>query len=208
MPSLRALADPDRLRDVYHRHAAGFDAHRHKILIERAWLDRALDLAPPGAVLDLGCGAVDPMGLHLARSGRPYVGLDFAPAMLDLARQRLAEASFIEADMRSLQLERRFALIVGWDSFFHLTPEDQRELLPRLVDHLDPGGVLLLTCGPEAGEVTGVVEGEPVYHASLALDEYTRRLAEHGAEVVDFVPEDPDCDFHSVLLARRLAGAG
>jgi trans-aconitate methyltransferase len=67
------------------------------------------------------------MGLHLARSERAHVGLDFAPGMLDLARQRLPAATFIECDIRALQLDRTFALVVGWDSFFDLTPEALRE---------------------------------------------------------------------------------
>ncbi|WP_374474609.1 hypothetical protein [Zoogloea sp.] len=33
---------------------------------------------------------------------------------------------------------------------------------------------------------------------------HRRLLGAHGFEVLDFVPEDPACGFHSIWLARRL----
>ena len=61
----------------------------------------------------------------------------------------------------------------------------------------------MLTVGPEAGEACGEVAGERVYHASLSREEYETRLAEAGLRVVAFRAEDPDCNGHSVLLARK-----
>ena len=46
--------------------------------------------------------------------------------------------------MRSLDLGRRFGGIVAWDSFFHLTADEQRALIPRLAGHLAPGRRLAL----------------------------------------------------------------
>lgn len=105
--------------------------------------------------------------------------------------------------MRSLALGRTFGGVIAWDSFFHLTRDEQRATLPRLADHVVRGGGLLFTCGHEEGEVTGTVEGEPVFHASLSPAEYAEILAREGLQVERFVAEDPDCDFHTVCLARR-----
>jgi len=204
MTDLEALADTARTREIYERHAEAFDRHRHRHLIERPWLDRALALAPPGTpALDLGCGAGEPIARYLHETGRELVGIDLAENMLSIARQRLASATFVRMDMQRLELDRTFGLIVAWDSFFHLTPNAQRATLPRMVAHLAPGGALLFTCGHQAGEVTGTVEGDTVYHASLDPVAYRTLLAEHGVDVVDFVAEDPDCDHHSIVLAQR-----
>lgn len=108
--------------------------------------------------------------------------------------------------MRALSLGTAFDAIIGWDSFFHLTQSEQRAALPRIAAHLSPGGRLLLSVGPKAGEVTGTVEGAPVYHASLDAEDYRAILADAGAPVEAFVPEDPSCDYHSVLLARKPRG--
>ena len=180
---------------------------RLRSLHEKPWLDRLLARVPPGGrVLDLGCGAGEPIPAYLIAQGREVTGLDFSPAMLALARSRFPAARWIEGDMRALDLPGRFHGIVGWDSFFHLMRVEQRALIPRLARHLEPGGGLLLTVGPRDGEAVGRVGDGPVYHASLSPAEYRDRLAEAGLEVAAFVPEDPATDGRSVLFA--VAGPG
>lgn len=192
------------LRGVYERQAAHWDATRSRGLHERRWLDRALAMTTPGSrVLDLGCGAGEPIATYLVAQGRRVWGVDFAAPMIGLASARLPDERWTVADMRSLDLGEEFAAIIGWDSFFHLTPPEQEALIPRLARHLAPGGALLLTVGPEAGEPLGAVGGEAVYHASLAAEEYRSLLAAAGIGVVAFVPNDPDCAGRSVLLGRR-----
>lgn len=196
----------ERTRETYDRHAAAFAAHRHAALFEAPWLDRMLaDVPQGGRVLDLGCGSGAPLGDYVAGKGFDVTGADFAPGMLAEARVRAPDRRFIEADMATLELGETFDAIFSWDAFFHLTPAQQRAALPRFAAHLAPGGRLLLTVGPEAGEVTGTVEGDPVYHASLSAPEYGAILAAAGAPVEAFVAEDPSCDFHTILLARRAA---
>ena len=196
-------------REVYDAAAAAFDANRPRSLFERPWLDRFLALVPPGArVLDLGCGAGEPIAAHLASRGHPVTGIDLSPAMLDLARARRPDGDWREGDMRALDLPERFGGIVAWDSFFHLTAEEQRAALPRIAAHLAPGGALLLTVGPGGGVALGSVAGRPVHHASLWLSEYAAILERAGAPVRAFAAEDPDCDRHSLLLARRPPAGG
>jgi hypothetical protein len=99
--------------------------------------------------------------------------------------------------------------VIAWDSLFHLTPADQRVALHRIAAHLAPGGRLLTTVGPRAGEARGRVcavgDERSVYHASLSPRGYLDALEAAGLELRAFVAEDPACDRHSVLLARRPA---
>lgn len=189
---------------VYERNAARFDAERAKVLFERKWIDRFLGLLPEGGlVLDLGCGAADPIGAFMLDRGYRVIGVDASRAMIRLAQARASQGDWRLADMRSLALPERFDGIIGWNSFFHLTRAEQQAVLPRLAAHLRPGGVLMLTVGPEEGEVAGTVGDDAVYHASLSPQAYAALLAADGMDVVDFVTEDPECDFASVLLARN-----
>jgi SAM-dependent methyltransferase len=195
---------PEGIRAVYEAKAEGFDRARHRGLFERGWLDRFLALVPSHApVLDLGCGAGEPIARYLAERGHPVTGVDFAEPMLGIARSRFPAATWIDADMRGLELGRRFGGIVAWDSFFHLTRDDQRAMFPVFAKHLDPGGALLFTAGPADCEVVGAVEGEPVYHASLSPASYAALLEANGLLLRAFVAEDPECDRHSVWLAHR-----
>lgn len=191
-------------RGVYERQALRYDRERGRSLFEAPWLRACVaDVPPGGRVLDLGCGAGAPIGAWLVARGFAVTGVDFSPAMLRLFRARLPGAETVEADIEGLSLATRFDAIIGWGSFFHLTEAEQRMVLPRIVTHLAPGGRLLLTVGPEAGEAWGSVGDEAVYHASLSPSDYRDVLEATGAEVEAFVPEDPACRGHSLLLVRR-----
>ncbi len=199
--------DPElagRIRTVYVAKAEAFGRSRSRALFEKPWLDRFLALTRPGAeVLDLGCGTGEPIARYLIDAGHSVTGVDFAGPMLDLARARFPGGAWVEADMRGLDLGRRFGGIVAWDSFFHLTRDDQRAMFPVFARHLAPGGALLFTSGPSDGEAVGAVDGAPVYHASLSPAAYARLLEDNGLLVRAFIADDPDCGLHSVSLAQR-----
>lgn len=123
--------------------------------------------------------------------------------MIALFRANLPGESADVSDMRTLTLGRAFDGLIAWDSFFHLPPAGQRQMFPVFRDHAAPGAPLLFTSGPAAGEAIGLLEGEPLYHASLDPDEYRALLAENGFALVAHVAEDPDCGWHTVWLARK-----
>ncbi|MCV2880813.1 class I SAM-dependent methyltransferase [Actibacterium sp. XHP0104] len=190
---------------TYSRVAQGFARSRDKSLFERRWLDRMLAHAPGRKVLDLGCGTGKPIATYLADRRADITGVDGAAEMIEMFQANLPHANAVHADMRGLDLGEQFDAILAWNSFFHLSAEDQRAMFAVFAAHAAPKAVLMFTSGQAAGEAIGEVEGEPVYHASLAPREYRKLLAEHGFEVVKFVPEDPDCRGHSVWLARLTA---
>ena len=195
---------PEAILGVYRRHAEAFDRHRLKSLFERVWLERFVAAMPEGAaILSLGCGSGEPMERFLIEAGHPVTGVDFAPEMLAIARRRFPGQTWVLADMRGLDLGTRFGGVLAWNGFFHLTREDQRAMFAAFARHLDPGGALLFTSGPDDCEAVGAVEGDPVYHSSLSPAGYARLIEDAGMQVRRFTAEDPDCDRHSVWLARN-----
>lgn len=145
------------------------------------------------------------MARWLAQRGFAVTGVDSSAAMLAHARALQPAQEWVQGDMRTLALGRSFAGVLAWDSFFHLCHEDQRAMFPVFAAHAAPGAMLMFTSGPSHGEAIGEFEGEPLFHASLAPEAYRHLLGAQGFEVLDFVPDDPACGFHSIWLARRLA---
>jgi predicted TPR repeat methyltransferase len=189
--------------DFYATHAARFDAERSRALFERDWLDAFLALIPPGGtVLDLGCGMGEPNAAHMLDRGYRVTGVDATCALLDLARTRFPQGEWIEADMRGLDLGRRFDGILAWDSFFHLGIEEQRACFATFAGHAAPGAALMFTSGTGHGEIANPCFGEPLFHASLAPDEYRARLAAHGFQVVRHVEGDAACGGRTIWLAK------
>ena len=189
---------------LYERHAAAWDKARGKSLFERAWLDRFRALLPAGGnILDLGCGAGEPIARYLIEAGHRVTGIDSSASMIALCRTRFPDARWIVADMRRLALHERFDGILAWDSFFHLTHEDQAAMFPIFAGHAATGAALMFTSGRGHGVAMGEFNGEPLYHASLDPAEYRRLLAENGFTVATQVFDDPGCGGHSIWLARR-----
>lgn len=193
---------PDINQPVYQRNAVNWHDRRAVDLGERDWLDR-LELSPKSRVLDLGCGSGKPLADYFLAQDAVLVGVDFAPAMIEIAGRHYSNANWIVADMTALPDLGVFDAIVSWDGFFHLSPEQQRASLPRILSLLKPQGRLLLTVGPGAGEVDGCVEGEQIYHASLSIEEYCDFLEQAGTRLVTFCPEHEHTHGRSVLLAER-----
>lgn len=106
-----------------------------------------------GPVLELGCGTGRIL-IPTAEAGVPAVGLDRAPAMLAIARQKISRCDdevrqrleTIEGDMAAFSLGRRFKLVtIPFRAFLHLlTPEDQRRSLRCIREHLADEGRLVL----------------------------------------------------------------
>ncbi|OWU70574.1 class I SAM-dependent DNA methyltransferase [Marinibacterium profundimaris] len=200
----KVIPDPEDTRDVYERQAALYDAARSRALFEAKWLARFTASLPPGGrVLDLGCGSGEPIARWFIAEGFTVTGVDFARAMLDIARGRWPEGDWREADMRQLELGETFDGIIAWDSFFHLRPEEQADCIARIAAHLEPGGAFLTTVGHRAGSEAGTVGNEPVYHASLSPAGYAQCLEENGMRLTGFMARDPETQDHSVLMARK-----
>ena len=189
----------------YQRHAHAWDRDRSRpvTLMERPYLDAVTShLRRGAAILDLGCGTGDPMASYLTECGFSVTGVDAAPAMIAICKERYPKGTWIEADMRSLALPFRFAAILAWDSFFHLSQDEQRAMFPIFQRHIAPNGVLLFTSGPRADEHIGTMYGENLFHASLSPDEYRKLLARSGFNVLQFTPDDPKCGGHTVWLVQ------
>lgn len=191
---------------LYQRHAAAYAEKRSRSLFEKPWLDKFLrQVGAGGHILDIGCGNGQPVAEYFIHQGYRLTGVDGAMAMRDRARQRFPRQRWLHQDMRSLNLEETFDGLIAWDSFFHLTREDQRSMFEVFSRHAHAGSALMFTSGPADGIAMGIFEGEALYHASLAPDEFRALLHRHGFQVTEVIFNDPDCGGHSVWLCKKIA---
>lgn len=189
---------------LYEQYAADFDHLRERRLIEKSWLDKFAAMLPEKPlVLDIGCGSADPVARYLIESGHDVTGVDASGPLIDLCRIRFPQNQWLLADMRQLELARRFDGLIAWHSLFHLTPQDQRGMFARFQMHAAKGAALMFTAGPRDGEDIGLFHGQPLYHASLAFDDYEKLLAKNGFELVDYISQDENCGGATVYLAKQ-----
>jgi SAM-dependent methyltransferase len=196
-------SESEQIVSLYQRHATDWDRERGRSLVEKAWLDQFLALLPPNpSILDIGCGAGEPIARYLIEKGCHVTGIDLSSALIGMCKERFPDQEWIVADMRMLALDRGFDGILAWDSFFHLCPEDQRRMFPIFRKHVRPKAALMFTSGHLHGEAIGTYKGEPLYHGSLDGEEYRTLMHQNGFHVVKNVLEDPDCGYRTIWLAQ------
>ncbi len=192
------------LAETYDRHAAAWQTKRQReVPGETAWLKRvASRIAQNARVLDLGCGSGEPAGRFFLTRGDHVTGYDQSPAMIALAQVSYPTGNWHVGDMRRLELQGPFDAVIGWDSFFHLSAEDQRSLLPKLASLVSDQGAMLFTVGHGEGAVDGQVFGDVVPHGSLSPEEYRSILKAKGF-VMELTLHDETVGGRNVLLARK-----
>jgi ubiquinone/menaquinone biosynthesis C-methylase UbiE len=98
---------------------------------------------PPRTLLHLGSGA----GNHDVIFKRHFTvtGVDLSLGMLNRARNRHPDIEYIEGDMRTLRLNRKFDVVAIPDSIdYMVTMDDLQQAIQNAVEHLNSGGVLLV----------------------------------------------------------------
>jgi SAM-dependent methyltransferase len=109
------------------------------------------------------------------RTGKKVIGIDSSPAMLDVARERVAEAGveieLRERDMRELELDEPAALVYcPYRALLHLpTWADRRRVFERVVAALRPEGRFAWNAfvfdHNIAARLDGTTEDDPIRHS-------------------------------------------
>jgi ubiquinone/menaquinone biosynthesis C-methylase UbiE len=187
------------------RRAAHFDedfGHSIGSPAERQAWDRILDLViPAGALdaLDCGCGTGF-LSLELAGRGHRVTGVDFAPAMVALARQKAAAQGLVvrfeEGDAEQLRFApKSFDLVISRHVLWTLPhPEVAIDEWLRV---LRPGGRL------------AIVDGAQYNEASAPPQRENARTSTEYAAIGDQLPfygGRPQGEIEALLARHGLAG--
>ena len=194
----KALAERVRFVNRLYLGCASFDRGfvRWKLRLDRIFDLLAVEELGAGTVVDLGCGYG--IALAFAASGRPrrkLVGCDLNGHRIDVARRALGEmgAELSVEDVRSFALPPA-DLILILDVLQYLSSEEQRLLLRRCCEALEPGGRFIFRVhdrqrGPWSSITMGFdrllfsCEGAGVRPLMLAAEDYRQVLEDAGLEV-------------------------
>jgi demethylmenaquinone methyltransferase / 2-methoxy-6-polyprenyl-1,4-benzoquinol methylase len=98
---------PDGVRVMFDRIAPVYDAMNRVMTVglDRRWRELAAEVVLPGdRVLDACCGTGD-LALAARRRGGVVTGLDFSAEMLERARRKSAEVTWVQGDLLALPFE-------------------------------------------------------------------------------------------------------
>ena len=135
---------PITTREGYARWAAYYDEPGNQLLdLEQPIAREILDGLPVGVALDAACGT----GRHtayLASLGHKVIGVDTSPEMLGLAREKVPEGEFYEADLHDVPLaDDSVDLVVCAIALSHVA--DLAHALREFVRVLRPNGHVVIS---------------------------------------------------------------
>jgi malonyl-CoA O-methyltransferase len=206
--------DKQAIRRRFERAADAYDTFN---VVQREMADVLVEKVErePLSILELGCGTGYLTALLHKRFPQAEIeAVDFAPAMVARARQRVPDAHFVVCDIEELEREHeRYDLIASSATVQWLAEPELT--LGRLSDSLGRDGELhLTTFGPrtfwELDEVLGELGCERGLHL-LSAQEWETLLAEAGISRIraDSYEERfsyPDCA--AFLRSVKSSGAG
>ncbi len=172
------------------------------------WLQTHLlpRLSPSSSrVLDLGCGNGVPATRMLAERF-DVTGVDISDVQIARARQLVPEATFLRADMASVQFpSASFDAVVSFFALIHVPVEEQPEILRRISVWLRPGGFFLATVGHHSWTGIGDFYGATMYWSHADAPTYCAWLTDVGIDPVEreFIAEATHGGHELILGIRR-----
>lgn len=140
-----------------------------------------------GELLDLGCGAGEPVARYFIANGWRVTGVDFSARMLELAKKFAPEMATLHADIMAAAFEPgRFDAVTATYCLFHIAADRHADLFARIHRWLKPGGKVLFTYATK--EYTGSERfdgykeflGRQLFYSHKTPEELYRDLAGVG----------------------------
>lgn len=180
-----------------------------KYPLEKRNIDRLIELLPKGAsILDLGCGPGIPFDKYLVENGYEVTGIDISQKHINFAKTQVPGATFIRADMSSVDFdEESYDAVISLYAIFHIPREEHRDLILSIHRMLKENGLTLLTLGTgteDEGDVGDFIGSKMVW-SSYSLDENLRIVKDCGFEIVHWEEEGKKGypEHHLWVLARK-----
>ncbi|MDQ2825668.1 MAG: class I SAM-dependent methyltransferase [Actinomycetota bacterium] len=107
----------------------------------------------PRSVLDAGCGT-GRVAVELARRGTEVVGVDVDASMLEVARSKAPDLTWVHGDLATVDLGRTFDVVgLAGNVMIYLAPGTEGAVVANLARHLGQRGALVAGFTLEAGRL-------------------------------------------------------
>jgi SAM-dependent methyltransferase len=175
--------------------------------VRDAKLAELLEELPARAmVLDLGCGAGEPVAREFAAHGFQVTGVDASYGRIMRARRNVPAVNFVHADMTSVQLPTQaFDAVSAFYSITHVPRNEHEMLIRRIATWLRPNGLLVASFGSSEGDWLGEWLGTPMFFSHLDPNETKRLVSDAGfrLEQAELLKQDNEEATFLWITARK-----
>ena len=157
-----------------------------------------------GAALDVGCGCTGRFIDLLLDSEFTPEGIDISERMIHLAQKKHPKIEFHHQDICEWSPSKKYDFITAWDSIWHIPLSQQESVLTKLVSCLNPGGVLIFSCGgtDESGDHRDDFMGPEVYYSSLGINGFLKLFINLGC-FCRHVEYDQYPELHTYFIVQK-----
>lgn len=196
------------VKDGYNAIANQYLEARTRESADMLLLDEFTRRLPENAhVLDAGCGAGVPVSKALCERFS-VTGVDFSEKQIELAKEKVPNATFICQDMTKLDFTAgSFDGICSFYAIIHIPREEHRALLESFYRMLKSNGLTLLCLGAEnlLDDIEEDFHGQRMYWSHFDADTYEAMLTEVGFNILSakIVPDETYGGKHLFVLAQK-----
>ncbi|MBI5681497.1 MAG: class I SAM-dependent methyltransferase, partial [Methanobacterium sp.] len=163
------------------------------------WAVKTYKNSSGNELLDVACGT----GRHayFLKNDFKIIGFDISEEMLKIAREKLPDIRFINGDMKKMNLEQQFDVLICMFSAinYNTTLDELKITLNNFYNHLKEGGILIFDMGiNKENWIEGVVSVDTVVDKNFKLARMCQSHLENGvfnSSFVFLVKEDGRVDF-------------
>ncbi|HWV30740.1 MAG TPA: class I SAM-dependent methyltransferase [Dyadobacter sp.] len=158
----------------------------------------ARSLPPNATVLDVGCGAGDPISKVLVEEGLTVYAMDASPSMVQVFQQNFPNTPVAcEAAEDSSFFNRQFDAIIAWGLMFLLPVETQKTVITKMAHALYSGGRLLFTASSQKMKWNDAIT--KIESVSLGAAEYKELLAASGLSLIEEFKDEGENHYYNAV---------
>ena len=157
-----------------------------------------------GKALDIGCGCTGRFIDLLQNKGFQPAGIDVSSEMIQLAKNRHPHIDFHHEDICKYELPNKYDFITAWDSIWHIPLAEQENVITKIVNSLNLGGVFIFSFGgtPEPGDQKNKHMGPEVYYSSLGINGFLKIFMNLGC-IIRHLEFDQHPELHTYLIVEK-----
>lgn len=164
-------------------------------------------------ILDIGCGPGNIASYLLsARPDFDLVGIDVAPAMIELAKKNNPAARFVQMDIRQIdKIEAKFDGIICGFCLPYLSGADSQKLIADCYRLLNEEGLIYMSFvegDPNKSGFKTASSGDRTFFYYYSLDGLKQQLSKNNFDrlrvgTVPFKRNEAELEIHTIVTARK-----
>jgi ubiquinone/menaquinone biosynthesis C-methylase UbiE len=168
------------MKELYHSLSAVYEAmYQSFINYEEEFLVYSSILigCQSKSVIEIGCGTGN-LANSFLKKGFSYTGLDVSEDMLNIAREKFPNVTFLQGDMRqfTLDFKKDSCIITGRTISYLLSNEDVLKTFHSINRNLEMGGIIVFDFIDALQFIPRIKDGEEIIHtAAYQQKNYQRK---------------------------------